>query len=232
MQSRTHSGPASLIIALVVLATLVGASTTALAASFTNGSFEVGTNPPALFRSILTGDPSITGWAISGRIDWTNGGPSGVPGWSFDGSYGVQIVADSGASSISQMFDTMGGTLYDVSFFVTPTPGIQTSPLFVDFTNNGATQTFMVEFPSIGSTYAYVEHDFEFSTAPGTLFSVLSFRNDSTHVGPFIDAVTVSPHVGAVPEPSAFVLVVLGVPAIALVARSCRRGPRRSGVRE
>jgi hypothetical protein len=204
----------TLKLAIPVVALTIVAATAPAYADIQNGSFEKGSSPPSYYTSLYTGDTSISGWTVGGRVDWSNGcPPSGVTGWAEDGCLGAQLVVDlHGASSISQTFDTVGGTLYNVSFWATETPGTTTSPLFVDFTNNGINKTSSVSFPVGGITaYSWHRYDFQFSTAAGTTFSTLDFRNDQTHLGPFIDNVTAS---ASVPEPaflSLFAINIVGI---------------------
>ena len=99
----------------------LGAGNSAQAASFTNGSFELGTDPGS-FSTVFQGDgATITGWLV--------GGPSGAS-VDYIGSYweaadGSRSVDLSGTSDypdglikwgeISQTFDTISGQTYRVS---------------------------------------------------------------------------------------------------------------------
>lgn len=178
----------TLVVGAVVAAGLL--TKLVVATPFQNGSFEFGSNPPSTYRTLVTGDTSIAGWQIQGRIDWINRALN--PGWAQDGSLGVQLVADSQPSVISQTFSTAGGSEVQVSFYTSAWPTVSTSPLYVDFINDGVTQTETVTFPTIETNFIYSRHVFTFPVAAGTTVSKLSFRNDLTYVGPVLDHVTLN----------------------------------------
>lgn len=177
-----------LVVGAVVAAGLL--TQLVVAAPFQNGSFEFGNNPPSTYRTLVTGDTSLAGWQIEGRIDWINRALNA--GWAQDGNLGVQLVADSQPSVISQTFSTAGGSEVQVSFYTAAWPTIATSPLYVDFTNDGVTQTETVTFPTVQNNFVYNRHVFNFTTAAGTTSSKLSFRNALTYVGPVVDHVTLN----------------------------------------
>jgi len=116
-------------------------SVTTWAAPFQNGSFE-GTNPCNTFN-VAAGSTLIPGWTVSvGNIDWES---APACGWQpSNGSNSLDLVGAGagGIGGISQTFDTIPGTTYQVSFDLAGNYGAGpvVKPLAV--TINGVTTNF------------------------------------------------------------------------------------------
>jgi len=96
------------------------------AASFTNGSFELGEFPPAAGQAELTnGDTRLAAWTIAGNggpIAWIFGQSPGA-GLDFDPVDGTHQLTFNGGNrnpgtTLSQSFDTVVGEDYEVTFYV------------------------------------------------------------------------------------------------------------------
>jgi len=125
----------------VTLLLWVCCSGTTWALPFQNGSFE-GTNPCNTFN-IPVGSTLIPGWTVSvGNIDWES---APACGWQpSNGSNSLDLVGGGagGIGGISQTFDTIPGTTYQVSFDLAGNYGAGpvVKPLAV--TINGVTTNF------------------------------------------------------------------------------------------
>ncbi|TMH60024.1 MAG: choice-of-anchor C family protein [Betaproteobacteria bacterium] len=93
----------------------------ASAATFQNGSFEIGGKSGTCTNTfnIPVGSTLIPGWTVSaGNIDWEGKPPCG---WlASNGSFSLDLVgiAAGGIGGIEQTFDTVPGATYKVSFYL------------------------------------------------------------------------------------------------------------------
>ena len=214
-----------ILLSCVATAVAVAFSATqASAAAFTNGSFESG---PAVgaFSTLTAIDTSITGWEVDfGQIDYV-----GSYWTAQDGSRSLDMAGSSGASSpssISQTFDTIVATIYDVSFWMSANPfnGHLPNPKAVTVQINGVTDaTYFYDGVSTGNTTADMKwelHTFSFlATTTSTKLTFLgSTPSDPTIYGAALDNVSVT---SGVPEPAS--LAMWGLGAIVMGAARKRR---------
>jgi choice-of-anchor C domain-containing protein len=180
--------------ALAVVASLALAGS-ALAAGFSNGSFETGSfvNGGSGFDTLSPGSTAITGWTVGGGgVDWIS------TYWNAEqGSFSLDMNATS-AGSISQTFDTVAGATYSVSFWVSANPmcGAGTKTLTVSTDATGSTAgSYPAAVTTAGdvSAMTWAKAGYTF-TASGTS-TTLTFTGDATAgaCGPALDNVTVTP---------------------------------------
>jgi len=184
-----------LVLITVLLAFALG--TSAYAAMFSNGSFELGTaNPGSNFIGLSTGNTGIDSWnIISGAIDYIGGY------WiASDGARSIDLNA-SLPGAISQTFDTIAGRPYSVLFDFAGNPAGSPSNKIMRVSVNGLSHDF--EFDVTGNSLSSMgwiteSLDFTASTTETTL-TFSSLINGA--YGPAIDNVRVN--VNAVPVPAA-----------------------------
>jgi choice-of-anchor C domain-containing protein len=197
------------------------------AATFQNGGFEVGPNSPVNFCGVC-GAPyigtffapfaGITGWNLTaGSVDII-----GLPGWSpSEGTRSIDLDGLS-AGTLAQTFDTILGTTYKVSFDLAANFYAGQTIKSVLVTAPGFSQTYT--FNSTGRTalnMGWQTNTFQFVAAGSN--STLSFASQdvaNSAFGPALDNVMVNA-VGAVPEPSTWLLAGIGLSIIA--NKRCRR---------
>jgi choice-of-anchor C domain-containing protein len=157
-------------------------------APFQNGSFEFGGVSPCNTFNIPAGSTLITGWIVSvGNIDW-EGAPSPGCGWlASDGNNSLDLVGNGGIGGIQQVFDTIPGTTYQVSFDLAGNGGAGPviKPLAV--TINGVTTNFT--FDTTGKkagNMGWTTHTLTFTASSAT--STLNFVSDVTASGGTLNA--------------------------------------------
>ena len=218
------------VIGSVVFAgAMLGVTAVAEAASFTNGSFEIGTLiNTATFDSLSSGDStSIPGWLVGGIY------PAGVDyiGGYWQPGAGDRSIDLSGSTqgdgqmwgSIAQTFDTTPGQTYQVSFLLAGNPDngptVKTVDLFVDLTSYG-TRTFDVTGKT-RSNMGWVTESFLFTAVSNS--ETITFRSDptdnNTFFGPALDNVSVT----AVPLPAALPLFASGLAGLGWLGRRRRK---------
>jgi choice-of-anchor C domain-containing protein len=115
---RYRIGIKRYIVAVVAsVITTVGFAAPALAAAFTNGSFENGTDPGSFTNIVAPNNTTITGWNVSsGNLDYI--------GTYWTASNGVRSLDLSGTTqgAIQQTFDTVAGHTYLVAFDMAGNP--------------------------------------------------------------------------------------------------------------
>ncbi len=232
--SRTRIGSLGRRLAAVA-ATLVLASSSQ-ANLLTNGSFELGVNPPGPpgdpFKVVNTGNSTtLTGWTVGGAVgvDWIHSSY-----WqASQGNYSLDLNA-LGIGSVSQTFATTAGATYAVTYDLSMNPDTNnTFPIprvaTVLATNAGdgtvlGQTNLNVPFNAFNSTFAnmnWTPNGLTF-TATGSS-TTLAFISGNDYAGGFaLDNVSVVATGVTTPVPAPAGLL-LGLVGVALAARFRRR---------
>jgi len=222
---------------VLLLSTLfVGTFAQLHAATFQNGSFELGPSAPVNFCAVC-GAPyigtffapfaGIPGWTVTaGSIDIIF--LTGSTGWS--PSEGLRAIDLDGlsAGTLAQTFDTIPGLAYAVSF-----------DLAANFYAGQTIKSVLVSAPSFSQTYTFDQtgrtalnmgwrtETFQFIAAGSS--STLSFASQdvaNSAFGPALDNVTVNAVAANVPEPSTW--LITGICLSIMMKKANRRYKRTS----
>ena len=179
------------VLALVASLTLVS---TALAASFTNGSFEDGTYTGGNWNTLNTGSTAITGWTVSsGTVDWVDSSY-----WqAANGSKSVDLDGNSAGALTSDAFDTVSGATYFVSFALSGNPDANLGVKTVEVSASGtstAPATYDFNTLTTDNTHTDMMYQTEGYTFVATGASAtLTFASQTAGAwGPVIDNVQVT----------------------------------------
>jgi hypothetical protein len=213
-----------LSIAAILACTLMRAGP-ALAAPFTNGSFEQIDFHPDFDenRSFMAGSTLIVGWTVVyDMID--------VLGQSYQADDGLRSVSlnshvgydqTENAGGIHQVFDTLPGHVYDITFAVAPHPdGGQDFGLEVRWKSHTTVTREEFFYPTVpGITRTNVPWtDLTIRVVSGGDLSDIIFRSlVDGEFGPLLDNVRVTDvtdTLTAVPEPATLTLIALGLAAL------------------
>ncbi len=206
----------NLYIALAALSLMGGFITSASAAPFTNGSFEVGPDPGAV-TTYDVGDVGIAGWDITvDNIDYI-----GTYWTSSDGGRSLDLNGNFAAGAISQSFDTLIGLGYTVEFDmagnIVPSHLIKT----LDAKINGLVVGSYI-FDTTGKTFAsmgWVTNSFSFTATALTTTLTFASTSGTCCWGPALDNVKVTAAPVAVPEPASLSLLAFGLVGMVGMAR-------------
>lgn len=209
-------------ISLMSLATVLAAlsTPTAFAAAFQNGSFE-SFDPDAadvlcpagidFCGQYNAGNSGISGWTVGGHsVDVV-----GVLGWTAsDGAWSIDL-SGVGAGTLSQSFDTVAGTRYQVAFDLGGNfygaPSIKTGVVSAA----GSSQSLSFDNAASTPTNMGWAHQSFIFVATGTS-TVLSFASATNgNAGLALDNVSVTP----VPEPETWALMLAGLGLVGFAAR-------------
>jgi choice-of-anchor C domain-containing protein len=192
-----------------------GVATSAGAAAFTNGSFELGVNPGSTFVTLAGGSTGVTDWVVGGdSIDYIGGY------WQAeDGSRSIDLSGNANGS-IAQTFDTVAGQAYLVNFFLAGNPdGGPAAKLEITSADGGQQQNsvFTVTGSDSRANMGWTAFSYNFS-ATGASTTLAFASATGTAFGPALDNVSVR----AVPEPATWALMLVGFGGLGAVLRRRR----------
>ena len=173
------------------LGLLFATMTPALAASFTNGSFETSSVTPGAFTTLTAVDSAtLSPWTVtSGNID--------LIGSYWNASNGTQSLDMNGTTngSISQQFDTTPGYTYVVKFDLSGNPDGGPTVKTMDVTAGGTTSSYSYDTVANGTTRQNMNwkpQTFTFkASSNATALTFTSTTGISSSFGPALDNVTV-----------------------------------------
>ena len=183
----------------------------------TNGSFEVGT-APGVYATVGTGDSNITGWSVSnGTVDYI-----GSYWTAADGSRSIDLAGNS-YGTLSQAIHLVANQAYSLTFFLSANPDNSEFPRTVQVGIDGLIQDFNFTGSPNLSNMGWQQQTLNF-VAGSTGSTLLSFTalNAGTFYGPALDNVSLS----AVPEPSTWAMMLLG---LSMIGFGLRRRIRSAG---
>lgn len=169
-------------------ALLFASVTPALANLVTDGGFE---------SCATEGSAPPPGWSGTGACDHFN--PQ-------SGSWAGQFTNDVGTLTLSQTIATTPGSSYEFSFWLAFTGADLPSSFIISF---GADQVFDLVYPGDAPDFDYIFSDFRVqATGPST---VIDFAINPGDGVAWVDGVSVT----SVPEPAAWVMMLIGAVALA-----------------
>jgi hypothetical protein len=204
-----------LLAAGAVLLTPVSASA---AEAIINGGFE----DPAISSPCCNTVPpdSLPGWTVnSGNVNVVNGTFSSSAGnLAFEGSQYLDLVGQGGVGSISQIFNTVSGQLYNLSLVYSHNLFSGTPSASASFSVDGLAG---VVTHSTGSTSNLDWRPYSGSFVAAGSSTTLNFTNltGGANEGIFLDAVSVN----AVPEPATWAMMLVGFGLVGGAMRSAKR---------
>jgi choice-of-anchor C domain-containing protein len=212
--------------------TLFALAAPASAAGFANGSFETNTCGVGVnsFGTVGTGGTCITSWTVgSGSVDLVRENY-----WdAHHGEYSVDL-AGSVPGSITQIFDTVVGNIYTVSYWLSANREGGNHPFkdgSVAVVINGnfiaGGSIVGVDGPS-NANMQYRNYFFDFKATGNSTSLTFAAASDETAYGPVLDAVSVT---NAVPEPATWAMMLLGFGAVGFGLRKRKAGQGETRLR-
>ncbi|EAZ98649.1 DUF642 domain-containing protein [Marinobacter sp. ELB17] len=202
------------LLTSVVVAAALGMSSIASASILTNGSFE---NPGVSGYEFLTPE-ELLGWKSTGDVEFWNRDIGAQPNGPApaDGSQYLELNSrDGGPYSIFQSFDSVIGTIYEVSFAYSArantNPAEEFSFYFGDV--NGSGDTFNI---ANGNTNDWTNPTYNFmATSETSKIAFTAIVPSTGTVGNFLDNVIVID----APEPGTLALLGLGLAGLGAARR-------------
>lgn len=195
-----------------LIATCIGVAPS-YAAPFTNGGFELGTDPGSTFITLNSGSTAITGWTVgAGGVDYIGGY------WQpAEGSRSLDLSAAS-AGATSQTFDTTSGTAYQVTFAMAGNSAGGNAIKTVNVAAASSSANFTFDTTGRSTTnMGWSDRVFTF-TASATSTTLTFTSQEANAYGPALDNVRVAA-ITAAPEPGTIALLLVGTGAGVLVRR-------------
>jgi choice-of-anchor C domain-containing protein len=197
------------ILILTVVALLF--SNSSASAALINGSFELGTDPGS-FKTLNPGATDITGWTITGQLDYI-----GTYWQASEGSRSLDLSGFS-AGSIQQDIDTIPGYTYIVNFDMAGNPdGDPTIKQLVVEAVGLDAQAY--DFDITGytkSNMGWQTKQWSFVAAAATTTLKFTSLVGDTGWGPALDNVTIT----TIPAPGALILLGIGTSLVGWMRKS------------
>src|SRR3954463_1566451 len=225
---RAHYSRALWPRALIAACFAIGLGRSGVAGDLVvNGSFESPAAPGD--GDVYSTDPafSLPGWTYPtgpNQFFLEFGQPFGRPRY-FDGRQAVCLNGDGVPVSIAQLLSTVIGQDYRLSFALDEEQTGRPSPASVLVNFGTLTQAF-----DLDSTPGYAVFDVTYtatSTSTLLMFSDNTPNTQGIFHSPFLDAISVSSSLGAVPEPGS--LILLGTGGLSLLACGWHRSLVKKG---
>jgi len=216
-----------LVLAATAMLTLLTASPSE-ADLLVNGSFETPIIPAGGFIDYVGGSTALTGWSVSGVDVNTVSGTFTQDGIVFEAEDGKQLMdlsgytSNSSSNGISQTVTTVIGQSYSLSFYVgSATDHYLFDASTVDLSIGGGTLTSYTNSTTPSNMVDWKLFTVNFA-ATDTMTSIAFFDGSGpSNYESLLDNVSLN----AVPEPSAVILVSLGV--VGIMMRTAFRRLRR-----